>query len=205
MTPRVVPFSWRRPARRAHARRPPAPALCFWASTSAKSRRASPWANSRTTASCRSSLTHAERHLGDPLQPVPGAVRQARLHAAGRGRRDRRVRRPSRRTGPRRPARGDRPGGGCRLAVPGRTAQRRPRRRRRLLGAHPRRAGPRHLRGQRALLGRHRRDGRRAVHAARALVGRGRGAGGGEPRRGHRHEPLRCVRQERAHPLCQPG
>ena len=58
---------------------------------------------------------------------------------------------------------------GRRLAVPGRAAQRRPGRRRRLLGAHPRRRRARGLRGQRALFGRHRRDRRRPVRAPRPV------------------------------------
>ena len=37
------------------------------------------------------------------------------------------------------------------------------------------------------------------------IARRGRRAGRGQPRRRHRHQPLRRVRQERAHPLRQPG
>ena len=51
----------------------------------------------------------------------------------------------------------------------------------------------------------HGRDGGGPVRPARPLAGRGRRAGGGQPGRRHRHEPLRRVRQERAHPLRQSG
>ena len=83
--------------------------------------------------------TRAERHLGDPLRPFLDLYRRARLRPTGRRRRDGRLRRAPRRARARRRSRGDRPGVGRRLALPGRSAQRGPHRRRRLLGAHPRR------------------------------------------------------------------
>ena len=167
---------------------------------------ASPWASSATDGELRVLETRAERHLGDPLRPFLELYRELDAGAAGRRRRDRRLRRSPRRAGPRRPARGDRPGAppppGC-TRTDRSTSSASAAAATRCSPATPR-AASRYEANERCSAG----TGE-TVEGLCARLGRsarrGRGAGGGQPGRRHRHQPLRRVRQERAHPLRQPG
>ena len=152
--------------------------------------------------------TRAERHLGDPLGPFLDLYRELDAGRARRGRRDRRstASGSARRSSPACPRRSRRSApprcsspataplnvvrvGGSGYSVLTRERERARRASRRTSAARP--APARRVEGLCARLG-------RTLDEAVC-------AGRGERRRRRRHQPLRRLRQERAHPLRQPG